>query len=386
MLQSSNSKLPLYRSAFFTILPGLIAIACSTSSQSSCTIYPWQDYRGVNVGTNITAQDIRDLKATGANLIRLSFPVRPFAELDAPFDLNEKAFDYLNHVLDICEEEEIAVLIDPHRFPGTMHQWTMLNTDPFWTEQIYQDIAVEIWEAIALHTAKRGKVVAGLDLLNEPALEGIYQKGTLSDLNLLYKRLIDAVRSIDSIHTIVIAAPRYLKSDSADPAQGHGYVEGLRILELPDDDNLAVEIHMYKPQAFTHQGIWEDQDTISSWPGLYYGGEYWDKTMIDSYMKIAADWSAVNDSVPIFVGEFSCPRTLGKMGNSYIRDCIEVFEKYDFTWAYHAWRENHIWDAEMSNYERADSVRSSERERIVLLRSYFKRNGSTKKFNKLMKD
>ncbi len=352
----------------------LVVTGCKAKEEKVSESYPWQNYRGANVGHTLSEQDIIDFKATGGNLIRLSFPVIPFADLEPPYALQESAFDFLEQVLDICEREDVAVLIDPHRFPGTMHQWTMLNTDPFWQEKIYQDKAVEIWEEIARRTATRGKVVAGLDLLNEPALEGGFEKGSLKDLNLLYQRLIDAIRPIDSVHAIMLAAPRYLKSDTELSGDNHGYVEGLRVLEMPTDDNLVVTIHMYKPQGFTHQGIWEDQDTISPYPGTYYEGVYWDKNTIDEYILTAYNWSKQNGDVPIFVGEFSCPRTLGEMGNTYIRDCIDVFEKYGFSWAYHAWRENQIFDAEMSIYERADSVRSSENERIVLLKSYFQRN------------
>ncbi|NJN27256.1 MAG: glycoside hydrolase family 5 protein [Cyclobacteriaceae bacterium] len=357
-------------------LISIVLFACADKGaveQSEAIKYPWKTYRGANAGIGLTEKDIMDFKATGGNLIRLSFPVIPFAAIDSPYVLQNAAFSILDHVLNICEREEIAVLIDPHRFPGTNHQWTMLNTDSFWREKKYQDKAIEIWQAIATRTAHRGQVVAGYDLLNEPALEGIYEKESLSDLNMLYKRMIDAIRAIDTVHTIVLAAPRYLANDSTASHSDQGYVEGLRVLEAPDDDNLAVEVHMYKPMGFTHQGIWDGKDSISAYPGTYHNGTYWDKGTIDRYMKNAYDWGQKHQ-IPIFVGEFSCPRILGEMGNNYIRDCIEVFEKYDFSWAYHAWRENQIWDAEMSIYDRADSTRNPNADRITLLKSYFQKN------------
>ena len=46
--------------------------------------------------------------------------------------------------------------------------------------------------------------------------------------------------------------------------------------------------------------------------------------------------------IPIFVGEFSCPRWTGNDGNRYLQDVIQIAEENDWSWAYHSFRESHI--------------------------------------------
>ena len=53
---------------------------------------------------------------------------------------------------------------------------------------------------------------------------------------------------------------------------------------------------------------------------------------------------------------------------------IELAEKYGWSWAYHAYRESQVWDAEMSITDRADSVRRADAPRWALLKTYFARN------------
>lgn len=360
-----NTIIKIFSAVFILV----IYSGCQVQQEAPVEQFAWKQYRGANVSPSITRADLEAFKATSGNLIRLSFPTNPFAEMEAPHQLRDSAFYELERILDICEDLDLQVLIDPHRYPGTMHKWTMLGNDPFWKEAKYHDIAENIWIEIAKRTSKRGKVVAGLDILNEPGFGNGFEKGTLGDINMFYERFTKSIRQYDSVHTIVLAAPRFLPENNLTVTMG--YVEGLQLMELPEDDNLAVEVHMYKPQEFTHQGIWEPSE-LKPYPGVY-DSLNWNKELIREYMKKAHDWQVAN-IVPVFVGEFSCPRDLGEMGDLYIKDCIDVFEEFGFSWAYHAWRENEVWDAEMSNTDRSDFSRSANAPRISLLKTYFKLN------------
>ncbi|HKJ79296.1 MAG TPA: hypothetical protein VKA10_07160, partial [Prolixibacteraceae bacterium] len=52
----------------------------------------------------------------------------------------------------------------------------------------------------------------------------------------------------------------------------------------------------------------------------------------------------------------------------YLKDQIEVYEEYDFSWAYHAFRENQLWDMEMSNYDAAglERVETTPRKELFI--------------------
>ena len=175
----------LIRSALGACLVSLVACQSAPPEEPATQSYPWQRYRGVNVGCNIGEQDVADLAQSGANLMRLSMPVCTFMELDSPYTYRPEAFAVLDSVLDWGERYGVNVLIDPHRYPGTEHAWTMLGSDPFWQDFSWHEVTIAFWDSLASHCAARGEVVAGYDLLNEPQVNRSMQPETPEDINLL---------------------------------------------------------------------------------------------------------------------------------------------------------------------------------------------------------
>ncbi len=345
-----------------------LLLILNSSSQIKAVNYRWETVRGVNISPWITEEDFKVLKPMGANAVRIAFAIQPFMELEEPYNFNEEAFENLDRILDLCEKYEVKAVIDPHRFPGTWHPWTMINNDKFWTDFVWHEKAISIWERIAEQCKDRGKVIAGYDLLNEPAVPKNFVEGSPGDINLLYRKLIAAIRKHDPKHTIMLAGPRYTPADAETEL---GYIYGLDVLEAPVDDNLCYTIHMYDPMSFTHQGVWEESEFIK-YPG-FIDGENWNKDKIRDFMKRAKNFTNKYD-VSMFIGEFSCPRWTGDYGIQYLKDQIEVYEDYGFSWAYHAFRENQLWDVEMSIYNREDSERRETTPRKELLIKAFSLN------------
>jgi len=323
--------------------------------------------RGATAGTELREQDVADFAASGANLLRLGFAARPLMAVDPPHAFDEGAFAYLGNVLDWCEPRGVRVVIDPHRFPGTRHPWTMLGDDPFWSDFRWHDLAIRLWEEIARRNAGRDDVIAGYDLLNEPEVRREMIVGSPGDLNQLYRRMVAAIRQYDRRHTIVLAAPRYFHA-----GRMHPYQEGLELLEVPDDSNLVFETHTYDPMAFTHQGL-EVPVPLVRYPGTI-DGERWDRGRLDALHQPIVDFQR-RTGRSILLGEFSCPRWIGDTGNVWLEDVIEIAEAHGWSWAYHAWREASIWDPEKSNSARDDETRYPSTPRLQLLRSYWFRNG-----------
>lgn len=331
--------------------------------------HTWKTYRGVNVGCHITEKDVEDLGNSGANLMRLSTPVCTFMQLEAPYNYNETAFQKLDSVLDWGEKYGVDVIIDPHRYPGTMHKWTMLGNDPFFNDFKYHDILIEFWKKLAKQCASRGSVVAGYDLLNEPQVDVDMPLNTPKDLNLLYKKLTKAIREVDTIHTIVYALPR-IYNEKTKVMQG--YHKGIEIMDIPLDDNICIETHTYMPMPFTHQNIWEEGEYVP-YPTTI-DGITWDRAYLEKEQKELIAFSQKHPNIPILVGEFSCPRWTGQDGIRYLTDVIEIAEKHNWSWAYHAFRENHVWDPEMNITNRNDSTQIANAPRWELLKTYFKKN------------
>ena len=160
---------------------------------------------------------------------------------------------------------------------------------------------------------------------------------------------------------------------------------------LPDRDDLAfsyLEQLPYTPYPFQEEAIlsWFDSDdgllvcaptgmgkTLIAEAGLYEALKlgrraYYTTPLIalteQKYREIRASaerWGFGADSVglitgnrrenpdaPILVGEFSCI-LWSKGADRWIRDCIELFEEYGWSWCYHAYREWPAWDVEYTN-------------------------------------
>ena len=331
--------------------------------------YPWKTYRGVNVSCSITEADIADLATTEANLMRLSMPVCEMISLEPPYQIIEANMQKVDAVLDWAEKYGIGVLIDPHKYPGTQHQWTMLGNDPFWQDFKWHDVFLNFWEVMTERYANRGSVLTGYDLLNEPQLNTDYEPNSPNDLNYLYQRATEIIRSKDSVHTIVYALPRIYDAtvDSI-----YGYHRGIEYINIPNDGNICLETHTYMPMAFSHQNIWEEGEDVP-YP-VEIEGVLWNKQQLEKEQESLIAFSKENPDIPILVGEFSAPRWTGEDGLKYLNDIISIAEGNNWSWTYHAYRENQVWDAEMSMDERKDSIRRPNAKRWQMLKSLFKEN------------
>ena len=269
----------------------LTFIVVFTSCSKAPEKHYWETMRGVNIAPGISEEDFKVLKPMGANVVRIAFAVQPFMELEEPYNFEEETFQNLDRILDLCEKYEIKAIIDPHRFPGTWHPWTMINNDKFWQDFSWHEKAIAIWERIAIQCKDRGDVIAGYDLLNEPAIPVDYKEGTPQDINLLYQKLIDAIRKHDIKHTIILAGPRYTPPGAEKEVP---YIDGLEILEAPVDDNLCYEIHFYDPMSFTHQGVWEESEFIK-YPD-FVDGKDWNQKY----------YSRVHETSKRFFGQIRC--------------------------------------------------------------------------------
>jgi aryl-phospho-beta-D-glucosidase BglC (GH1 family) len=356
------------KTTYHLLIIGAITLFLMSCSKPKSKQFKWETQRGVNIAPGITEEDFKVLKPMGANNVRIAFAIQPFMELEPPYTFNERAFENLGRILDLGEKYGVKVVIDPHRFPGTWHPWTMINNDKFWTDFNWHEKAIAIWERIAIQCKDRGEVIAGYDLLNEPAVPKDFKENTPGDINFLYRKLIAAIRKHDTKHTIILAGPRYTPPGEEEEKV---YIFGLDVLEPLVDDNLCYTIHMYDPKSFTHQGVWEESEFIK-YPDFVDGAD-WNKDKIRSYMQRAKDFSEKHNA-PIYIGEFSCPRWTGDYGNQYLKDLIEVYEEYGFSWAYHAFRENQLWDIEMSNYDKTDTIRVETTPRKELLIKAFSLN------------
>lgn len=278
--------------------------------------------------------DVVFLRKAGANVVRIPLNYRHFEGDANPFTYKETGFQRLDHVLDLCEKHGLYVILDLHSAQGWQNvHWHSDNASRislFWTNPHYQDRFIALWQEFARRYKSRS-VVAGYDLLNEPCSNNewgdfpwnIYAnyKPAYDRMNSVHRRVIAAIRKIDTKHIIFL--------------EGDNYAKLFAGFDAPYDDNVAFTSHNYSVPGFG--------------PGQYPGaihprsasansaGEQWDLPRQErAFLEAEGTIFTRQHNVPLWVGEF------GSVFNGppdevpdrlrALDDQIGIFEKHNAHW------------------------------------------------------
>ena len=152
----------------------------------------------------ITKADIKYIKSTGLNSVRIPFDFRLFTPEDYPDIWIDTGFKLLDNVVKWCKDENLYVILDMHCAPGGQ---TGDNIDNSWgypflfESDASKDRMTEIWKKIAGHY-KDENIIIGYDLMNEP-IATYFDRDKLNPyLEPLYKKITTAIREVDAKHLI----------------------------------------------------------------------------------------------------------------------------------------------------------------------------------------
>ena len=244
-------------------------------------------------------------------------------------------------------------------------------SDGLFTSQAAQTRLVNAWKLIA-DRYKNSKTVWAYDLVNEPVISKQYPYNYSYPIDNSIVRwpefaeaLVNAIREVDPVKAIIIESLNYgVNFDTIKPIDA----------SIP---NIIYSIHMYQPGKLT--GQFGPETPVISYPGTI-DGVYYDKAKLK---EILAPLKAYQDKyrVPIYIGEFSCIRWApNNSAYNYIRDCIEIFEEYNWDYNYYSFRTWNGWSVEHSTGYYDDVLPNSKTDRELLLRSYFEQNLSQVQF------
>jgi len=356
----------------------LIAFLTATPTHAAKPTTPISFWNTQKRGTNCfakLAQLPRFQAAARANIkvIRLApnqwLNGRPAAEqgdfLIGPADstfktIPAKDLQYLKQILDDAARSDIKIVLTMLSLPGS--RWSQHNNGiedrRIWKDFKYQEQAISFWRQLASEL-KDHPALVGYNFRNEPSPERISPrledwthdyaawyarvKGTPADLNLFYKKAVQAIRQVDRDTPIVLDSGFY-----ATPW-------AFKILEPIDDPKVIYSFHMYEPYAFTNYKNHNENRGIV-YPGKAPLGEaedaqiiYWNRQQIDDYLKPIRDWQKKHGiaSNRIFAAEFGVYR-YNKSAETYLRDVIHVLNKYKWHWAFYDFRAD-VWHG--MNYE-----------------------------------
>ncbi|HBC88666.1 MAG TPA: hypothetical protein DCZ94_17110 [Lentisphaeria bacterium] len=312
--------------------------------------HPLPRLRGAMVRTETSEEDLKILGGKwNANLIRWQLGALKYKTtgLNTPdFDkILDDEIARLDALLPVCRKYGMYVVVDMH----SLAMETFSST-------ANQDKLVEVWKKLAAHY-KGNPVVWGYDIVNEPRLSN-WKEGTLL-WNDLAERVSKEIRKVDP-DTPIIIEPEMLGVPAG--------FETLRPVSVP---NVIYSVHMYNPGQFTHNRVYDPKQPSYTYPGMI-DGKMWDKAELERNLKPVIDFQK-KYGVHIYVGEFSAIRW-SPGADKYLSDLIDIFEKYDWDWSYHAFREFHGWSLEHGSdiNDKNPSATQTDREKIV--RSWLDKN------------
>ena len=288
-----------------------------------------QSYRGVmGPQNNFTAADADTLKNLWkANVIRWQImSPNNWPATVAAYDtwLNGEIAE-LDNAFNWCEPLGIKILIDLHYTPLGFKSDT--GTAVFYDQQANNKI-VAVWRTLAARYKDR-PALYGYGLINEP--QEILSPLAGCDFRTTIIRIGDTIRGIDRKTPIFVAAE---KGDNP-----FGFVS---LTPFPFT-NIIYEVHMYEPHEYTLQRLPSNpSDTTSySYPGIV-GTTLYNKAQLTTSLNAVRTFQT-NYSARIHVGEFSTVRWADGAA-TWLRDCVDIFEGYGWSWTYHAYKESDYFD------------------------------------------
>jgi len=243
-------------------------------------------------------KDFADIKSLGCDVIRLPVNLHAMTSGAPDYTIDPLLISMLDSAVTWAEEFQIHLILDNHSFDPSV------STSP----DVGQ-ILTKVWPQLANHYKNRSDLIF-YEVLNEPHGITNQQWGTIQ------QETIDAIRSKDTRHTIIVGP------------SGYNSYNDLAQMPLYADTNLLYTFHFYDPFLFTHQGAdWSNPsmepltgvpfpydlatmppcppDLRGTWIESALNNYYLDGTVekVKSLIDIAVNFRNTRN-VPVFCGEF----------------------------------------------------------------------------------
>lgn len=159
----------------------------------------------------ITQEDIRFIKRSGFNSVRVPFSYRLFVSGIVPLRLEGEGYRLLDQIIAWCKREKLYVVLDMHAAPGGQ---TGDNIDDSWGYPFLyenaesQDLLINIWRKLAARYRNEPAVI-GYDLLNEPIAHYFDAAKLNPKLEPLYRRVVAGIRQVDRNHVIFLGGAQW---------------------------------------------------------------------------------------------------------------------------------------------------------------------------------
>ena len=214
--------------------------------------------------------DVRILSESGFKALRLPIDLDLYVSNRSEFlndttgkvalEMNDSIFIVLDSFVNWTERYGMSFTIDYHEYDNSYNKES--SVDPQ-----YLRMMAGVWKAVAAHYAENPREDIFYELLNEPDMTS--GKVTADNWTIAAQGMIDAIRTVDSTHTIIFGDVQWYSIDK------------LTKREPFTDNNIVYAIHSYDPFVFSHQGAsWTDYSTIRNLK-FPYNPEEWSEYSSD---------------------------------------------------------------------------------------------------------
>ena len=299
-----------------------------------------------HLDTFITNDDFKRIKAWGFNSVRL--PVDYFFFETAPFKFDESRLKRIENVLAMAEKNKLTAVLDLHKTAGHSFDFKERFNNTIWDKSSDSGKRfLNVWDMLSKRFKNHENVI--YELLNEPVAHDA------NDLNAMYDRAIEAIRSNDKYHSIMLESNLW------------GICGQFPLLKKFDDNNIIYSFHFYEPVITTHQFapwmsyvIHDIYKKAVDYPGqpeglkgvveklkvtddkmaevLENNDKFWDINGLEDLMKPMIDFKTKHN-VPVYCGEFGCvvlapPKTR----QNWTDDVMTLLNKYSIGFGYWSYK------------------------------------------------
>lgn len=280
--------------------------------------------------TFIQEEDIKQIADWGMDHVRI--PVDYEVLETEQGNIIEAGYGYVKRVLDWCEKYHLNAVLDLHRAYGyDFSEVDIEGKNNLFADEALQERFVRLWVQI-VEVFGLYKNVA-FELLNE-----VVEQENAEAWNALIRKSVSAIREVTKDAPIIYGGIQW------------NSVKTLKLLDVPQDDNIIFTFHFYEPLLFTHQkaywvkGMNEKEDILYPETMEYYceksrvlgyQGEVVTKAMSKTMgvefvreMIQEAICAANNAGVKLYCGEFGVIDQAPLTDTlKWFRDVHEVFEE-----------------------------------------------------------
>jgi hypothetical protein len=337
----------------------VLALAASSAAPADPLAFWETPRRGANCQRRHVGPDYwASAKAAGLDFVRLlpdAWPAhgRDFliGSADRSTGVDGVDLAVLRRALDEAHQAGVPVVLGMISLPGA--RWKQLNGDRddarLWKDAAFQAQAEAFWRELAGRLRGHPAIVAW-NPLNEPHPERAFgfeepgapgyaewrakAKGTPADIDAFNRRVVAAIRSVDSRKPILLDGPFY-----ASP-------EGLALLEPVEAPGILYAFHFYEPWSYTtfrvNQGRFAYPDRL---PGRREGEtERWSRDVMRARLAPVAAWAA-RRGIParrVVAAEFGASRRVAGVLD-YLTDLVAVLDERGWHRAFYAFRPDGAW-------------------------------------------